>query len=180
MAWRYEKQWVENKKPKEDKLFQIKKLEISSDYKQGIFLPLHPEKYRGNAKEIIYRSSYELKCMEHFDNAHNVIWWQSEEIQISYYDRGKEYHRIYFPDFVIGTKDKDNKEKTIMIEVKPYIQTKLPKKSTGEDAYNRYLLELEAFATNVCKWEAAKKYCKKLGWEFQILTEHEIFGDIVI
>lgn len=36
---------------------------------------------------------------------------------------------------------------------------------------------MESVATyqvNLAKWEAAKKYCVKMGWEFKIVTEEEL------
>ena len=43
-------------------------------YVKGIFKPRNPQKYKGNPTNIIYRSSWELKMMSHFDGHPNIIW----------------------------------------------------------------------------------------------------------
>ena len=35
-------------------------------------------------------------------------------------------------------------------------------------------METLTYAKNQAKWEAARKYCDKNGWEFKILTEYEL------
>ena len=49
---------------------------------QGKYYPKHPEKYKGNAGEIFYRSSWELKFMEWCDSTKAVLAWQSEEKRV--------------------------------------------------------------------------------------------------
>ena len=93
---------------------------------KGKFRPDHPEKYRGNPGNIIYRSSWELRCMNYFDQNENVLKWSSEELAIPYISPiDKRWHR-YYPDFVIQMLDEQNRVKTVMIEVKPEKQTKPP------------------------------------------------------
>lgn len=141
---------------------------------KGFFTPLHPEKYHGNVHNIVYRSSYELSCMRHFDSNPNVLQWQSEERSIIYRSPiDLSLHR-YFPDFIIKVKTKDGTTKTIMIEVKPFSQTVQPSKGTKKKT-KTYLRESIVYATNTAKWDAAKAFCKKKGWEFKILTEKQIF-----
>src|SRR5581483_9137771 len=93
-------------------------------YLQGRFSPKNPEKYKGDASQIFYRSSWELKLMLRCDTDPNIVEWSSEEIVIPYVSPldGK-VHR-YFPDFKIKTKQ----GKTMVIEIKPLTQTKPPKK----------------------------------------------------
>jgi len=85
---------------------------------QGIFTPSNPKKYKGDAKNIVYRSSWELKCMIRFDSDTRIVWWSSEEGFISYPNPVKKRMARYFPDFLIGVKNsKTGKERVIMIEV---------------------------------------------------------------
>ena len=35
-------------------------------------------------------------------------------------------------------------------------------------------MRLEKFGKNTAKWEAAKKYCDKRGWQFNVWTEKTI------
>ena len=138
----------------------------------GRFTPKNPQKYVGDPKNIIYRSSWECKLMSHFDNADYIISWASEEIAIPYKSPvdGK-WHR-YFPDFIVKSRTKDGKLKTLMIEVKPLKQTKPPEKR--KRITKQYINEVATYGVNESKWKAAIEYCKDRGWEFQIMTEKEL------
>lgn len=144
---------------------------MSKTYK-GYFKPKNPEKYKGNPTSIIYRSRWELVFMRYCDSHPDIILWSSEEIIVPYKSPidGK-WHR-YFPDFWIK---KINREKTVdivLVEIKPKAQTKEPvpqKKLT-----KRYLYEVQTWGVNKSKWIAADKYCKERGWQFMIMTEHEL------
>ena len=46
-------------------------------FKQGYYTPLHPEKYKTNRNQIIWRSSWELKLMKWLDLTPEVIEWDS-------------------------------------------------------------------------------------------------------
>jgi hypothetical protein len=138
---------------------------------KGRFTPKNPQKYKGNAKNIIYRSSWELRCMKYFDEQENIIWWASEELVIPYYSPvDKRMHR-YFPDFVIKVKKKDGKVMTYVIEVKPQSQTQKPSQKRRTQ---RYLSESITYVVNQSKWKAADEFCHEHGWEFKIITEKEL------
>lgn len=142
-------------------------------YYQGKFKPKNPKKYLGDPSNIEYRSSWELKCMNHFDQASYILGWNSEEIIIPYISpKDTKYHR-YFIDFLIVTKD-DNGEKVVtLIEVKPE-KEKYPPKRQGKKK-SRFLKEAITYEVNQAKWAAARKYCEKKGWRFMIMTEKHIF-----
>lgn len=137
-------------------------------YHQGFYAPENPQKYAGNAKAIVFRSGWERQLMIKFDRDPNVVLWNSEGLSIPYRSPvdGKIHH--YYPDFVIQVRGKDGKDKTWLIEVKPYAQTKMPvqKKQT-----RRFLSEVATLAVNTAKWNAADAFCKEQGWTFQVLTE---------
>ena len=59
----------------------MKQIPTSHRYMQGQFKPMHPEKYRGNPAQIIYRSSWELAVLMRLDSNKNVIEWASEEFR---------------------------------------------------------------------------------------------------
>jgi hypothetical protein len=158
---------------------------MSRNYKQGIFTPTYPEKYRGDISKIIYRSSWELKFMQHCDRRSHIVEWASEEgfmiVPYMLQDIGSsetKMHR-YFPDFWIKMKHIDengeNCFREILIEVKPFAETKPPRmpKKKNKAYYNR----LSSFVKNQTKWKFARKVCKKKGWEFSILTEHTLLPD---
>jgi hypothetical protein len=134
----------------------------------GKFKPKHPEKYKGNAENIWFRSSWELKVMQWLDLSDNVMWWSSEELAIRYYNPVDNKIHRYFPDFIVKIKKKDNTEKTYVIEVKPEYQTKQPVKKKKTQ---RFINESVTYIINQSKWKAATEFCKDHGWEFKILTE---------
>lgn len=139
---------------------------------QGYFKPRNPDKYKGDPTNIIYRSSWELKLMSYLDNHKSVLKWSSEEIFIPYISPidGK-VHR-YFPDFVVTKINKDGKKETVLIEVKPFSQTRPPKKQ--EKITKKYITEVKTWGINEAKWKAANEYCKDRGWTFHIFTEKEL------
>jgi len=138
----------------------------------GRFTPRNPQKYIGDYKNIIYRSSWEVRFMHHFDKADWCVSWSSEEIAIPYLSpTDGKYHR-YFPDFVVKIKTKSGPIKTWMVEVKPKKQTQPPEKQ--KKVTKRYITEVTTWGVNQAKWEQAKEYCADRGWEFVILTEDHL------
>lgn len=142
----------------------------------GRFNPRNPQKYAGNPDNIFYRSSWELRCMSHFDKNDSIIQWASEELIIPYFDPVSNKFRRYFPDFVIKSKNKNGLIETIVIEVKPLKETMQPNPVKNPTKSKRYLTEVAKWGTNQAKFSAANKYCEEKGWKFMILTEKELFN----
>lgn len=145
-----------------------------SKYKQGVFKPLNPQKYKGNISKSppIYRSSWELRCMLKFDKHPDILEWSSEGVIIPYRSPIDNRLHRYFIDFYIKYKDSSGNIKTKIIEVKPKAQTKAPVK--GKKTEMRYLREVMTYGVNDAKWEAAKQFAARKGWEFEVWTEAEI------
>ncbi len=144
---------------------------------QSLYSPRHPEKYRGDPNKIVCRSSWERVFCRYCDTSENIVFWQSEEFFIPYFDKSSGKQRRYFPDFLIGVRTGDGKVQQILIEVKPYAETippKLPKRMTKK-SQKRILEETETYVKNMSKWEAAKEYCDRRGWQFKVITEKELF-----
>jgi hypothetical protein len=80
-------------------------------------------------------------------------------------------HR-YFPDFLIKVKESDGNIKKYMIEIKPSKQTIPPPKPKRQT--QKYIAEVYEYAKNQSKWEAAREWCADRGYEFKIITEHEL------
>ena len=59
-----------------------------------------------------------------------------------------------------------------MIEIKPMIQTKPPKKKTK--ITRKYIREVKTWGINEAKWKAAEAFCKDKNWDFKIITEKEL------
>lgn len=149
-------------------------------YYQGKFKPKHPEKYKGDPTNIIYRSGWELKLFAYLDSHPNVLKWSSEEFFIPYISPiDGRWHR-YFPDVYVEQINSEGKKQCILIEVKPDAQTRPPEPKNRLTAKGnvsrRYLNEVKTWGTNEAKWKAAREFCADRGWTFQILTEKQLFG----
>ena len=68
---------------------------------KGRFQPSNIEKYRGDHRNIIYRSLWERKFMVYCDRNENILEWGSEEIVIPYRSPLDGRIHRYFPDFYI-------------------------------------------------------------------------------
>jgi hypothetical protein len=148
---------------------------MAKNYRQGIFTPRHPEKYRGDARRIEYRSGWELKLMMYLDRHPDILQWSSEEMWIPYWNPVKKKTARYFPDFFVKRRKKDGTIELAIIEVKPKSETMPPPVMSGKRAQTKsYLYKIATFATNAAKWAAADKYCKAKGWKFIIMTAEDL------
>jgi hypothetical protein len=140
----------------------------------GKYRPSNRNKYKGDPTNIIYRSLWELKFMKWCDANENVLEWGSEEIIIPY--RSPVDNRIhrYYPDFYVKAITRNGRSTKSIIEIKPYDQTKQPKRKNTRKVTKRYLSEVKTFAINNAKWKAADSYCKDRRMTFRILTEKEL------
>ena len=139
---------------------------------QGIFRPKNPKKYIGDSNNIVYRSSWECRVMNWFDQNEDIISWASEELIVSYKSPiDNRFHR-YFPDFIVKVKTRDGTMKTLMIEVKPKKQTIPPEQK--KRVTKQYINEVVTYGVNQAKWKAAHEYCLDRGWEFKIMTEEHL------
>ena len=120
---------------------------------KGKFTPKNPEKYSGNVKQIIYRSSWERLFMVYCDKKTEIWNWSSEEVKISYIHDNK--NRTYYPDFWVDMIDKDGNRVQKLIEIKPHYQ--------------------RTMKVNKAKWSAAEEYCQENNMEFLVMTEKELF-----
>ena len=141
-------------------------------YKQGVYIPANVAKYKGDHRNIFYRSSWEQKFMKYCDTHPHILEWGSEEIWIPYKNPLTRRASKYYPDFYIKVRDKDGRLKKYIIDIKPVKQTKPPIKS--KKANKQYLYEANTYAKNQAKWDAARKYCKKRQAEFLVFTEKEL------
>tara|TARA_B100001250_G_C19578278_1_gene690792 strand:+ start:411 stop:842 length:432 start_codon:yes stop_codon:yes gene_type:complete len=138
---------------------------------KGKFRPIKPKKYKGDPRNIIYRSLWERKFMSYCDSNPAILSWASEEFYIPYFDPTTEKIRRYFPDFYIKYKNNRGKLVERVIEVKPLRQCKPP---TQNKKTKRYIQETLEYAKNQAKWKAATDFCKDRKWEFQVMTEKEL------
>ena len=140
---------------------------------KGKFSPKHPEKYRGDPEEIVYRSSWEYDMMVYFDKRDEILWWSSEEKCLWYYDPVTKKNRRYFPDFIIHFKDRNGIHKTQMLEVKPQHQVDGPPVNPKRRTKG-WVNAVKTYITNQAKWENAAKICEDRGWDFRLITEDTV------
>ena len=120
---------------------------------KGKFTPKNPDKYSGNVKQIIYRSSWERLFMVYCDKKESILQWSSEEVKIPYIHDVK--NRTYYPDFWVFMMNKNNALVEKLIEIKPHYQ--------------------RTMKVNKAKWNAAEEYCKENNMEFLVMTEKELY-----
>ena len=139
---------------------------------KGKFQPSYPKKYRGDHTNIIYRSLWERKFMTYCDKNENILEWGSEEMAFPYRTPVDNRIHRYFPDFYIKVRESSGKIKKMIIEIKPYKQTVEPQPKKRKT--KGYIFEVVEYAKNQAKWEAAKEWCLDHGYEFKVLTEHQL------
>lgn len=139
-----------------------------ANFKQGYYIPKHPEKYRGDVTKIRYMSSWEQRFNVFLDNNANILEWASEEIVIPYIKPTDGRVHKYYPDYYIMYKNKSGDIIREIIEIKPKNQVVLRKKAN--------VYEQIQFAVNDAKWAAAKAFCDHHGLIFRIISEDKLFG----
>ena len=135
---------------------------------KGVFRPKNPDKYVGNSKNIIYRSSWEKRFMIYCDNTPEVISWASEELSIPYISPLDGRVHKYYPDFIIYYKTPE-KLKTSVIEVKPQKETKPPRKKKNKKLFGKKTSDTELYYHQIffhyvlqdgrrahCAWDRAR------------------------
>ncbi len=127
-----------------------------------------PEKYAGDVSNVVFRSLWERNAFRWCEDNPKVKLWNSEGVVVPYkctIDR--KLHR-YFVDLLIEMENK----KIYLIEIKPKSQTVPPVKKSRKT--KRYINEALTFSRNQDKWNAADKFAKHNGWEFQVWTEETL------
>lgn len=135
---------------------------------QGKYVPSFPQKYKGDSRNIIYRSSWEYKFMKWCDTTPSVVEWGSEEIFIPYVSPADGKVHRYFPDFYVNIKGRGR----YIVEVKPFYQTQEPK--TQKRNTKKYINEVVTYAVNKAKWKAAEEFCNDNSMQFMLITEKEL------
>lgn len=146
-----------------------------SGFRQGYFIPAHPEKYIGDITKIIYRSSWEKKFMILCDKSPMVESWSSEPVAINYFSPIDNKMHKYFVDFFCSISINESVSKKYLIEIKPKSQAILEMKDPkGFKSKEKYANHLKTIIINRAKWAAAEEYAKGLGYEFKVWTEENL------
>lgn len=146
---------------------------MATNYKQGFFKPKHPEKYKGDANNIVYRSGWEKRVMDWCDSNSSIVSWSSEEVIIPYRSPVDNKLHRYFVDFYVEAYDRNGVKQTYLLEVKPKQQTQEP--APQKKRTKKYINEVFTWGVNQAKWKAAEEYCKDRGWQFRVITEADLF-----
>lgn len=139
------------------------KPKLNGRYQQGYIRTSACNKLFNSQKTqpVIYRSSYEKRFISWLETNPKVKKWGSECAPIPYMYIDGHMHN-YYPDFIVEMTNGD----VLVIEIKPFNQTIKPDEA-DDYAYNTYV-------KNMCKWQAAKKFCDDRNMKFQIVTERTI------
>lgn len=140
---------------------------MANNYSQGLYTIQNPEKYVGKGTPK-YRSGWELTFMRFCDNHPSVVSWASENVRIPYRNPFTGRDTYYVPDFFV-VYQKDGARRAELIEIKPKAQAVME--------HARSQQEKMAVALNMCKWQAAQIWCKRMGATFRILTEEDIYNN---
>lgn len=131
----------------------------------GKYKVANPEKYKGDIKNVVYRSMWERQVFKFLDSNASVIAWSSEEIRIPYICKTDNRAHLYHVDILV----KFANNATYLIEIKPKWETlppPIPKRQT-----KRYREACMTYLKNMSKWEAAHEWAKKKGIIFEVWTE---------
>jgi len=139
---------------------------------KGKFIPTKPNKYKGDIRNIIYRSLWELKFMKWCDRNANILEWGSEEFFIPYRSPLDNRVHRYFPDFYMKVQESNGKQVRYVIEVKPARQCVPPVK--GKKQKKTFIREVAEYAKNQAKWKAAQEFCEDRQLTFKVVTEKEL------
>ena len=142
------------------------------NYYQGYYTLKNPQKYKGDPRDVVYRSSLEYEYFQKMDLQKHILEWSSEEIVIPYLHPISKNMRRYFVDLYIKYRATDGSIRSAIIEIKPAVFTrkpKLPKRVT-----NSYKKRCCDFLVNLAKWDAANKFAQKNGMNFFIWTEEDL------
>jgi hypothetical protein len=140
---------------------------MANNYSQGYYTVLNPEKYVGKGQPK-YRSGWELTFMRFCDNHPSVVNWASENVRIPYRNPFTGKDTFYVPDFFVVYQNASGR-RAELIEIKPKAQAVMELARSQQ--------EKAAVALNMCKWQAARIWCKRMGATFRILTEEDIYNN---
>ena len=148
---------------------------MARQYLQGFFTPKNPSKYKGDVKNIVFRSSYELKALKWCDMNPSIIEYSSEETIVPYFNELDGKMHRYFVDLLVKIKTNSG-IKTFLVEIKPASQVAKPNPPQRKTKKSQmtYMNEVDTWICNQQKWKAASAFSEKRGWEFKILTEKEL------
>lgn len=140
---------------------------MSLRFSQGPYNIKNPQKYIGSSPPYC-RSSWERTFCMFCDNNESIKKWASEPVKIPYRNPLTGKNTVYLPDFLISYVDKDMKEHTELIEIKPMNQAL-------KERISKHHFNQAQYLRNLAKWEAATQWCQERGIKFRVITENDLF-----
>ena len=111
--------------------------------------------YKTPEDSYIYRSLWERRFMLYCDRSDSIVYWSNEQYHVPYVSPKDGKWHNYYPDFYVKYIDKKGNTREKIVEIKPYYQ--------------------KSWDVNKAKWKYAEEWCTEQGYEFQVLTEKELF-----
>ena len=151
-----------------------------SKFKQGIYEIENPQKYIGDIHNIIFRSSWEYKFCRYCDKNPNILKWNSEPLEIRFWNPIDKKEHSYFPDYYIKTKKADGTTEDWIIEIKPSSQYQLEKKPVlsgrlTEKRIRSHNEQMKTWIVNRAKFDAAMNFAKYNGYKFGTIDENFVY-----
>lgn len=100
------------------------------------------------------------------DKSDAVTKWNSEDLIVPYLCPTDNRMHRYYVDFIIKLKT----GRVLIVELKPDVQTRPPVQKKKK-LTKSYLDQTLAYIKNEAKWKAARQYCEKNNYEFNVWTE---------
>lgn len=162
--------------------------------RQGYYTVKNLEKYIGDPKLVIYRSSWEQSFCRWCDSSPSIIRWSSEPIRVPYYDRVsklEECHKLgldpnnprnwitkfYNVDFWVEVKKADGLIEKWFIEIKPGHKLKKPEPPKNDAPLKdikRFNLAVKEYLINEAKFAAMNEWARTHNSKFYIFTEDQL------
>lgn len=144
---------------------------------KGKYRVKNPKKYKGNHLDCVYRSLKERQVMVYCDSCPEIEGWGSETVVVRYlYEVDNKVHR-YFTDFYVEIRTKSGELRKMILEYKPFSQTKPPQQSKKNPNHwkkrKRFVTEQLTYIKNRNKWSAANQWAKDNGMDFYVITEKD-------
>lgn len=148
-----------------------------SGYRQGYYTLTNPDKYIGDPRKIIYRSSWEYRFCRYCDTSLSVSKWSSEPIGVKYISPIDHKEHTYYVDFYMRIMEGDTPI-DCFVEVKPKASLEMPileGKNVTTKKLKNYNYALKTYIINRAKFAAAKAYAEGRGYKFIVVTEDFLF-----
>lgn len=156
----------------------IKNLKPTDEnYINGYYKVTNLEKYIGDPRLVIYRSSWERKFCVFCDTSNRILKWSSEPFPIKYYSPIDKKIHEYNIDFYVRLKQDNGIVEDFLVEIKPKKKLSPPEPPSKQTLkkLNQYNEAAKEYIINCAKFAAARAYAAKVGYKFVVVSEDFLF-----